>query len=76
MNLEWLAGIESPAEDKAIRMALQVERLSQAMTDPSTKSISRTAQAENIIRNWYLVRAERDPALVERFNKAKAAIFK
>lgn len=76
VNLEWLAGIESPAEDKAIRMALQVERLSQAMSDPSTKSISRTAQAENIIRNWYLVRAERDSALIERFNKAKAAIFK
>jgi hypothetical protein len=76
VNLEWLAGIDSPAEDKSIRMALQVERLSQAMTDPSSKSVSRTAQAENIIRNWYLARAERDPALIERFNKAKAAIFK
>jgi len=76
VNLEWLAGIDSPAEDKSIKMALQVERLSQAMTDPSIKSVSRTAQAENIIRNWYLARAERDPALIERFNKAKAAIFK
>jgi len=76
VNLEWLAGIESPTEDKTIRMALQVERLSQAMNDPSTKSISRTAQAENIIRNWYLVKAEREPALIERFNKAKAVIFK
>jgi DNA repair protein SbcC/Rad50 len=76
VNLEWLAGIDSPAEDKSIRMALQVERLSQAINDPSTKSVSRTAQAENIIRNWYLARAERDTALIERFNKAKAAIFK
>ncbi|MEY3221062.1 MAG: hypothetical protein RIT27_2419 [Pseudomonadota bacterium] len=76
VNLEWLAGIESPAEDKAIRMALQVERLSLAINDPSIKSISRTAQAESIIRNWYLVRATRDPILVERFQKAKTAIFK
>lgn len=76
VNLEWLAGIDSPAEDKSIRMALQVERLSQAINDPSTKSVSRTAQAENIIRNWYLARAERDTALIERFQKAKAAIFK
>jgi len=76
VNLEWLAGIESPAEDKTIRMALQVERLSQAINDPSIKSVSRTAQAENIIRNWYLVRAIRDPILVERFQKAKTAIFK
>ena len=76
VNLEWLAGIESPSEDKAIRMALQVERLSQAINDPSIKSVSRTAQAESIIRNWYLVRADRDPALIERFQKAKLAIFK
>tara|TARA_R110002072_G_scaffold58010_3_gene148472 strand:- start:3055 stop:5940 length:2886 start_codon:yes stop_codon:yes gene_type:complete len=50
---EIASGIESPSEDKALRMQLQVSRLSEGLSS-SSEHISREAQLENALAKWYL----------------------
>lgn len=50
---EIAAGLESPDSDKALRMQLQVSRLSEGLSSGS-ENISRTAQLETAMEKWYL----------------------
>ena len=50
---EVASGIESPSEDKALRMQLQVSRLSKGLSSNS-ENISREEQLEKALTTWYL----------------------
>ncbi len=50
---EIAAGLESPEADRALRMQLQVSRLSEGLTSGS-ENLSREAQLENAMTKWYL----------------------
>ena len=74
---EVAAGIESPSEDKSLRMQLQVSRLSEGLSS-SSENISREAQLEKTLSHWYLsfgLSAETLAKLETRIEAAKNALL-
>tara|TARA_R110001592_G_scaffold324870_3_gene604639 strand:+ start:36821 stop:39703 length:2883 start_codon:yes stop_codon:yes gene_type:complete len=59
---EIAASLESPESDKALRMRLQVSRLSEGLSSGS-ENISRESQLENAMTKWYLSVGEIDTDL-------------
>ncbi|MFT6906669.1 MAG: exonuclease SbcC, partial [Oleiphilaceae bacterium] len=59
---EIAAGLESPESDKALRMQLQVSRLSEGLSSGS-ENISRELQLEKAMTNWYLSVGDKDTDL-------------
>ena len=53
ITCEIAAGIDSPEEDKALRMQLQVSRLSEGLSSGS-ENMSRISQLETTLERWYL----------------------
>jgi hypothetical protein len=53
ISCEIAAGIESPESDKALRMQLQVSRLSEGLAS-GAENLSKEIQLENAITNWSL----------------------
>ncbi len=70
VRLEFLAGIESPAEDKQLRMNHQVRRLSSRMRDGAATSPE--AELSSLLSGWFS-RAPQPLALERRFADAAAA---
>ncbi len=56
---EIAAGLESPESDKALRMHLQVSRLSEGLSSAG-ENVSRETQLENAMTKWYLSVADLD----------------
>lgn len=74
---EIAAGIESPEEDKNLRMQLQVSRLSEGLSS-GAENISKEAQLEKALTQWYLslVTADADLNTFEaRIETARNSLF-
>ena len=72
VGLEFLAGIDSPAEDRQLRMNRQVQRLSSRMRDGAGANPER--ELSELLTRWF-EQAPQTPALEGRFEvAAKAAI--
>ncbi len=69
IRMELLAGIESPAEDKPLRMSYQVERLSKAMGGGS-ENLEKTVEAEAIAQQFYRLAPASEVALEQRLGQA------
>jgi exonuclease SbcC len=69
---EIAAGLESPESDKALRMQLQVSRLSEGLSSGS-ENISRELQLENAMTNWYLSVGEKGTDLSMFESRVEAA---
>jgi len=70
IQMEILAGIDSPATDKTRRMELQVQRLAQGLgqsTDPDT-------ERQQLVNNWLTLQASAIQS--QRFNQAVEASLK
>jgi hypothetical protein len=77
IQCEIAAGIESPQADKALRMQLQVNRLTEGLAGASV-NLSPIAQLEMTLRQWYLSIISADAELDEleqRIGKAVAALL-
>ena len=70
VQLEFLAGIETPSEDKQLRMNLQVRRLSSRMRDGAT--LSAEAELGALLAAWF-AQAPQPEGLEQRFASAAAA---
>ncbi len=73
VQLEILAGMESPPEAAQARLAHQVARLSAAMSGEPIQARDPQIEAEEIERNWYLsgaVSPEQTQSLEQRFSRA------
>jgi len=72
VHLEFLAGIDSPEEDRPLRMNLQVQRLSSRMRDRTATTPER--ELSNLLNAWF-AQPQQMPALEERFTAAAQAII-
>jgi hypothetical protein len=70
VQLEFLAGIDSPAEDRQRRMSHQVRRLSSRMRSGGTATPER--ELDDLLAAWF-AQTPQPPALEERFTRAAAA---
>jgi len=70
VQLEFLAGIESPAEDRQQRMNHQVRRLSSRMREGAAASPER--ELDDLLAAWF-AQAPQPAALEERFARAATA---
>ena len=70
VQLEFLAGVETPAEDRQLRMNHQVQRLSSRMR----QGVASTPQAEltDLLKQWF-AQAPQEDALEQRFARAACA---
>jgi hypothetical protein len=79
IQMEILAGIDSPPEATEDRMAYQVARLSEAMTSGDKKSFKdKMIEAQAVEQQWYLadpVEEETAIRLQRRFDKACQACY-
>ena len=79
IHAELLAETESPEEDTALRMQIQVERLQQAMTETQSSDPGvRAEQAAGLERTWWLLgpmRREHRQALGVRLERALAVVW-
>jgi hypothetical protein len=76
LELEVLAGAESPPEHREDRMRFQVARLAETLRERRADAPSPAERARAIARTWAVlgpVPSERWPALRERFEAARAA---
>ena len=72
VRLEFIAGIDSPAEDRQLRMNHQVQRLSSRMRDGASANPER--ELSDLLQGWF-AQTPQAPALEERFTiAANAAI--
>ena len=67
--MEILADVESPVEDKPVRMELQVQRLAEGMG----RNLSKEEERNALIKQW--LTADVDAALTERFIAALKAVI-
>ena len=70
VQLEFLAGTDSPAEDRQLRMSHQVSRLSSRMRSGAAATPER--ELDDLLAAWF-AQAPQPPALEERFARAAAA---
>jgi hypothetical protein len=70
VQLEFLAGTDSPAEDRQLRMSHQVSRLSSRMRSGANATPDR--ELDDLLAAWF-AQAPQPPALEERFIRAAAA---
>jgi len=76
LEMEVLAGIDSPPEAREERMRLQVSRLAQALRDRRGEETSALERVQNLEGAWYAlgpVAGDRWEALRGRFEAARAA---
>ncbi len=76
LELEVLAGAESPAEDQAARMALRVQRLGRSLAEGGSDSGGIAAERRRLERAWCVcgpAAPEHADALDARFDKALTA---
>lgn len=77
ISCEIAAGIDSPEEDKALRMQLQVSRLSEGLSG-MTEKLSRIEQLENALTRWYLslgLDTSAEESFDKRIQRATAALL-
>ena len=75
LELEVLAGVESPPEDQAARMALRVERLGRSLVEGGSHGAV-SAERRRLERAWYTcgpVAPEHAETLAARFERALGA---
>lgn len=77
IQMEITAGIDSPTSEKAARMAYQVSRLSQGLSQLAEKNTSPLEQAITIEQQWLGLPVRQElAALEQRFNTAREAFWK
>ncbi|MDY6868804.1 MAG: hypothetical protein SVT56_13055, partial [Chloroflexota bacterium] len=76
IRMEILAGIDSPPEAIEARMAYQVARLSEAMSNGEKKFKNKRLEAQEIEQQWYLTAGNVEQSNLEaRFQKACSAFY-
>jgi len=76
IRMEILAGIDSPPEATEARMAYQVARLSEAMSNGEKKFKNKRLEAQEIEQQWYLTAGDAEQSNLEaRFQKACSAFY-
>ena len=70
VRLEFVAGIDSPAEDRQLRMNHQVQRLSSRMRDGASANPER--ELSDLLKRWF-GQAPQTTALEQRFERAARA---
>jgi len=70
VRLEFLAGIDSPAEDRQLRMNHQVQRLSSRMRDGASANPER--ELSELLKRWF-AQGPQMPVLEQRFERAARA---
>lgn len=72
VQLEFLAGIDSPAEDRQLRMNHQVQRLSSRMRSGNTTAPDR--ELDDLLVAWF-AQTPQTPELEDRFARAATALI-
>jgi exonuclease SbcC len=72
VQLEFLAGTDSPAEDRQLRMSHQVSRLSSRMRSGANATPER--ELDDLLAAWF-AQTPQPAALEERFTRAAAAVI-